>query len=178
MPANPFGPSLSTKLTIRPYCEADQQSLWQVLEPVFRAGDTYTVSPDISKKAAIDYWTIGKTAVFVVQDPVAKLLGTYFLKTNQGGGGSHVCNCGFVTAAPVSGKGIARLMLTHAISTATDAGYRAMQFNFVVAGNTRAIATWERAGFETVGWLPDAFKHPTDGFVDALVMYKSLAVPD
>jgi ribosomal protein S18 acetylase RimI-like enzyme len=69
-------------------------------------------------------------------------------------------------------------MLTHAISTATDAGYRAMQFNFVVAGNTRAIATWERAGFETVGWLPDAFKHPTDGFVDALVMYKSLAVPD
>ena len=65
-------------------------------------------------------------------------------------------------------------MLSHALGRAKEIGYRAMQFNFVIANNTRAVATWERAGFDVVGRLPGAFNHPTDGYVDALVMYKSL----
>jgi ribosomal protein S18 acetylase RimI-like enzyme len=52
--------------------------------------------------------------------------------------------------------------------------FHAMQFNFVVATNTRAIDTWARAGFRTVGRLPGAFRHPKEGFVDALVMWKDL----
>jgi ribosomal protein S18 acetylase RimI-like enzyme len=49
-----------------------------------------------------------------------------------------------------------------------------MQFNFVISTNERAIKTWRAYGFEVVGTLPGAFRHPERGFVDAFVMYKQL----
>jgi ribosomal protein S18 acetylase RimI-like enzyme len=49
-----------------------------------------------------------------------------------------------------------------------------MQFNFVVSTNERAIRLWESLGFKIVGRLPLAFKHPTHGYVDALVMFQPL----
>ncbi len=159
--------------SIRPATEADDAALWAMLAPVFRAGDTYAVPADISRDDALAYWRAPAHRVFVAEAGGAPL-GTYYLKTNQQGGGDHVCNAAFVTAPAAAGRGVARAMLAHALDTARAAGYRAMQFNFVVATNARAVATWERAGFETVGRLPGAFRHPTEGVVDALVMYRTL----
>src|SRR5947209_1497204 len=48
---------------------------------------------------------------------------------------------------------------------------RAMQFNFVVSTNERAVRLWQSFGFEIVGRLPEAFEHPSLGWVDALVMF-------
>ena len=50
----------------------------------------------------------------------------------------------------------------------------AMQFNFVVSSNDRAVKTWQAYGFEIVGRLPGAFRHPALGDVDAFVMYRTL----
>jgi ribosomal protein S18 acetylase RimI-like enzyme len=49
-----------------------------------------------------------------------------------------------------------------------------MQFNFVVSTNERAIRLWRSFGFEVVGRLASAFHDPTRGYVDALVMYRTL----
>ena len=49
-----------------------------------------------------------------------------------------------------------------------------MQFNFVVSTNHRAVRLWQSMGFEIVGRLSAAFHHPTQGFVDAFVMYQLL----
>ncbi|MCT4372320.1 GNAT family N-acetyltransferase [Yangia mangrovi] len=165
---------MSETLELRAYAPADSEALWQMLEPVFRAGDTYAIDADISREAAIAYWTGPERHVFVVSDG-ARLLGTYYIVRNQKGGGSHVCNCGYVTAAEARGRGVARQMLAHSLEIAPQLGFRAMQFNFVVSTNTRAVDTWLRAGFEIVGRLPGAFHHPTQGDVDALVLYKTLA---
>ena len=159
---------------IRDYDPADADALWAMLEPVFRAGETYTIDPDIPRDDALSYWTGGERRVFVAEDADGTPLGSYYLVRNQKGGGAHVCNAGFVTHPDAQGKGVARAMLAHAEATARDAGFRAMQFNFVVANNARAIATWERAGFDIVGRLPQAFHHPQAGYVDALVMMKRL----
>ena len=102
------------------------------------------------------------------------MLGTYFLRANQQGGGAHVANCGYVTASAAQGRGIARAMCLHSLDRAKDRGFRAMQFNFVVSTNERAVKLWAALGFETVGRLPRAFEHPERGFVDALVMYREL----
>lgn len=160
-------------LHIRPYAGRDAEPVQAMLLAVFRAGDTYTIDPDISGRDALAYWTGGERRVFVAEQD-GTVLGTYYLVRNQKGGGSHVCNCGFVTAEAARGRGVARAMLDHALTTARAAGFLAMQFNFVVATNRRAIATWERAGFETVGRLPGAFRQPGAGLVDALVMYRHL----
>jgi GNAT superfamily N-acetyltransferase len=160
-------------LTIRPFTDADKQALWSILEPVVRAGDTYTIDPDISRDDALAYWCAPAHHTFVAEDATG-IVGTYYLRRNQAGGGGHVCNCGYVTAQDVRGKGVARAMLDHSLDQARGLGYRAMQYNFVVATNTRAIAIWEGAGFATVGRLPGAFRHPERGYVDALVMFRSL----
>jgi ribosomal protein S18 acetylase RimI-like enzyme len=121
----------------------------------------------------LDYWLGTDRESFVFEQDGA-VLGTYYLRTNAGGGGSHVCNCGYITSPAAAGRGIARRMCLHSLDQARTRGYRAMQFNFVVATNTRAIDLWQTLGFATVGTLPGAFNHPRHGMVDALVMYQSL----
>jgi len=160
-------------MEVRAATEGDAEAIWAVLEPVFRAGDTYTVDPDISREDALGYWCGPAHAAFVAEEG-GQVLGTYYLRRNQGGGGSHVCNCGFATAPAARGKGAARAMLDHALAEARARGFLAMQFNFVVATNTRAVALWQSAGFETVGRLPGAFRTPAGDYVDSLVMFRRL----
>ena len=160
-------------MTIHPATETDHNAIWAILEPMIRSGETYTLPRDMSKQQALEYWFASDRETFVWKEDGA-VLGTYFLKANQQGGGAHVANCGYVTAAAAQGRGIARQMCLHSLERAKERGFRAMQFNFVVSTNTRAVKLWSDLGFEIVGRLPLAFEHPTQGFVDALVMYRQL----
>jgi ribosomal protein S18 acetylase RimI-like enzyme len=160
-------------MEIRRAQPADASAIWLILEPVFRAGETYTVPADISRDAALEYWFRSPHEVFVAEDR-GVLVGTYFLQPNQQGGGAHVANCGYITAVNATGRGVARAMCSHSLEYARARGFRAMQFNFVVSTNQRAIALWYSLGFEIVARLPQAFLQPTRGYVDAFVMYRSL----
>ncbi|MEO8673484.1 MAG: N-acetyltransferase [Tahibacter sp.] len=159
---------------IRPFADADWVHVWPILQATFSAGDTYTFAPDSSEQDIHRLWIELPRATFVAQGTDGALLGTYFIKPNQTGNGSHVSNCGYVVAAAAQGRGIATLMCEHSQQQAIALGFRAMQFNFVVSTNERAVRLWQKLGFCIVGRLPDAFRHPHHGYVDALVMYKSL----
>jgi L-amino acid N-acyltransferase YncA len=158
---------------IRPASSADALAVWSIIEPVFRAGETYALDRNLSRAEAIAYWMGANKEVFVAEEAGA-ILGTYYIRPNQAGGGRHVCNCGYVTATDATGTGVARLMCEHSMGIARARGYRAMQFNFVVSTNQRAISLWRKMGFEVVGTLPGAFWHPAHGYIDALVMYQAL----
>lgn len=157
---------------IRKAGAADFDAIWPLLRDVFRAGDTYAVDPAIGKEDALRYWT-GGAACFVAED-TRGIIGTYYIKTNQAGGGTHICNCGYIVAPAARGQGLAAQMCIHSQKAARALGYHAMQFNFVLASNTGAVRLWHRLGFTTVGTIPDAFAHPSQGFVDAYVMHKRL----
>jgi ribosomal protein S18 acetylase RimI-like enzyme len=161
-------------LVVRPATDSDREAIWAVLEPMIRAGETYPLPRDMSKDEALAWWFSTEKEPFVWEENGA-VLGTYFLKANQQGGGAHVANCGYVTSVAAQGRGIARAMCLHSLERAKERGFRAMQFNFVVSSNTRAVKLWSSLGFETVGRLPLVFKHPTLGFVDALVMVRQLS---
>lgn len=127
----------------------------------------------MSRESALAYWYDPAHEVFVaVEDDEVR--GTYFLQANQRGGGAHVANCGYMTAAHATGRGVARAMCSHSLERARQRGFRAMQFNFVVSTNTRAVRLWESLEFAIAGRLPGAFQHPREGYVDAFVMYRSL----
>jgi ribosomal protein S18 acetylase RimI-like enzyme len=158
---------------VRPAQPQDHDAIWRILEPVIRAGETYPLPRDMSQAEAMAYWTGPDRETFVAEED-GWLLGTYYLRANQLGGGAHVANCGYITASDATGRGIGRQMCEHSLQHARDRGFRAMQFNFVVSTNERAIHLWQSIGFETVGRLPLAFNHPTHGFVDALVMFRTL----
>ena len=158
---------------IRPADMGDADSIWRVIGPTIRAGETYALDRDMSEADALAYWLGADRETFLAEDG-GEVVGTYFLRANQTGGGRHVCNCGYITSAAATGRGVARAMCQHSLDHARQRGYRGMQFNFVVATNTRAVALWQSFGFEIVGRLPEAFHHPALGYVDALVMFRPL----
>jgi L-amino acid N-acyltransferase YncA len=160
-------------MIIRLAGSSDAAAIWSILEPTIRAGETYTLPRDMNREQALTYWFSADHAVFVAEDD-GEVLGTYYLRANQKGGGAHVGNCGYMTAAKASGRGVATAMCSHSLEYARTHGFRAMQFNFVVSSNLPAIHLWQKFGFATVGRLPDAFLHPRLGYVDALVMYREL----
>jgi ribosomal protein S18 acetylase RimI-like enzyme len=159
--------------TVRPAHPTDHDAIWAILESVIRSGDTYTLPRDLSREETLRYWFSEGHEVFVAEQDSA-LLGTYFLKTNQRGGGSHVANCGYVTASSATGRGIASAMCLHSLDHARARGFKAMQFNFVVSTNDRAVRLWQKHGFRIVGQLPKAFLHPEQGYVDAYIMFREL----
>lgn len=161
-------------IAIRPAIAADRAAIWSILEPVFRAGETYAVPQVITEADALDYWCAVGHEVFVATDGGQQILGTYFICPNQKGGGAHVANCGYITATEATGTGVARSMCEHSLEQARQRGFLAMQFNFVVSSNGRAVRLWQSFGFEVVGRLTEAFQHPRLGLVDALVMYRKL----
>ena len=162
-------------IVIRPLEEKDWTATWQVIKPVFRAGETYPFSPDITEGEAYKAWVEMPSATFVAVDECNEVLGTYYIKPNQPALGAHVCNCGYIVAKEARGRGIAAEMCQHSQREAISRGFRAMQYNLVVSTNEVAVRLWKRQGFEVVGTLPQAFRHPRLGYVDALVMYKQLA---
>jgi L-amino acid N-acyltransferase YncA len=159
---------------IRLATAADAAGILEILEPVFREGETYTVPRDLSREEMLAYWLADGHEVFVFEEN-GQILGTYFLQANQRGGGAHVSNCGYVTAKQVAGRGIARAMCSHSLERAKERGFKAMQFNFVVSTNERAVKLWQSLGFAVVGRLPGAFLHPKLGYVDALVMHRGVS---
>ncbi|MGQ3673708.1 GNAT family N-acetyltransferase [Xanthobacter sp. TB0136] len=166
-------------MLIRPARAEDCDAIWCILAPVIRAGESYPLPRDMGRDDALAYWLGAENEVFVAQDEeqaASPVLGTYYLRPNQprGGGGGHVCNCGFMVGAQAGGRGIGRRMCQHALAQARARGYRAMQFNLVVSTNVQAVKLWQACGFETAGRLPRAFLHPQRGYVDALVMYQEL----
>jgi L-amino acid N-acyltransferase YncA len=161
-------------LKIRPAADADRDSIWKIFHAVVAPGNTYAIDPNISRKDALAYWFAPGTPTYVAERAHESVLGTYVLRTNQAGGGAHVANAGFMVAPDARGGGVGRAMAKHCLAEARRLGFCAMQFNFVVSTNESAIRLWKELGFEIVGTLPGAFRHPTKGDVDVYVMYRSL----
>ncbi len=158
------------ELRFRAAEDADGDTLWPMLAPVFRAGSTYAIDSGISREAALEYWL--QERAWIAEDTAPR--GTFYIRENQKGGGTHVCNAGFITAPGAEGRGVARAMLEHALIEAKALGFMAMQFNFVLETNTRALSIWRRAGFTQIGRQPCAFQTGPETYVDALILHKFL----
>ena len=176
MPARSAPPSGSDAgCVIRAFAPADWDAVWPILRSEFRSGESHPHDPAIGNEAAYRAWIEAPQATFVAEEEEGgAIVGTYLIKPNQPGLGAHVCNCGYIVAPEARGRGIGRAMCAHSLAEARRLGYRAMQYNLVVATNTGAKALWDRMGFSTVGRLPGAFRDPRHGFVDAFVMFRDL----
>ncbi len=158
---------------IREALEEDFDQIWEIFHQIVSAGETYAIQRNTSKKEARQIWLEDPQKTYVCEVN-KKILGTYYLKQNYGGGGDHVCNCGYMVALKEEGKGLGTKMCIHSQLIAKKIGYQAMQFNLVLVSNKKAISLWSRLGFDIVGRIPKAFNHPKIGYVDALIMNKWL----
>jgi RimJ/RimL family protein N-acetyltransferase len=166
---------MTSGIAIRRFEEGDWNAVLPLLRATFAAGDTYAYAPQSTDAEIRRAWIEAPAATWVAVSGDGQVLGTYYITPNQPGLGAHVCNCGYVVARAVEGQGVATAMCEHSQREAIAMGFRAMQFNLVVATNERAIRLWRRLGFAIVGTLPGAFRHANKGYVDAVVMFKPLA---
>ena len=162
-----------TELIIRPALPAEHDAIWAIMEPVIREGATYPLDPGIGREEAFRYWFAPDKQVFVAEVNGA-VFGTYYIKSNSTGLADHVANAGYMTHPDARGRGIASAMARDSFTRAKEQGYRAMQFNLVIATNEQAVRLWQRLGLQVVGRLPEAFRHKRLGLTDALVMYRLL----
>lgn len=160
-------------MEIRRATAADTDGIWAVIEPAIRAGETYALPRDWSREEGLAYWFAPDRETFVAEEG-GRILGTYFVRANQPGPGAHVANAGYMTHPDAAGRGVASAMARASLDWARERGFRAMQFNYVVSTNARAMRLWQHLGFAIVGTLPGAFEHPTLGYVDVYVMYQPL----
>jgi L-amino acid N-acyltransferase YncA len=160
-------------LRIRRAKERDRNAIWRIFHDVVATGDTYVFEANTSRTKALGYWLAPATNCYVALSD-QQIVGTYILKANQPGLGSHVANAGFMVAPSARGCGVGRTMAVHCLEEAERLGFRAMQFNFVVATNENALRLWKDLGFKIVGTLADGFRHARRGFVDVYIMYRRL----
>jgi L-amino acid N-acyltransferase YncA len=160
-------------LTIREASDEDADAIWDIFRAVVAPGDSYVFEPTTPREEALAYWFSPTTRTYVAESN-SQVVGTYILRPNRPGLGSHIANAAFMVSPEARGLGIGYAMGQHCLAEARALGYRAMQFNFVVSTNETAVRLWERLGFRIVGTLPGAFRHLTKGFVDAYVMFRSL----
>ena len=161
-------------VNIREYQPDDWPGVWEMMEPVIRSGETYPYAMDMDSAGAHYMWIEKTDKVFVAENDAGELLGTYYIMPNQPTLGAHVANCGYLVAERARGQGIATMMGEHSQVEAVKHGYRAMQFNLVVNTNAASHHVWKKLGFGAVGTLEGAFRHATEGYVDAPVYYKTL----
>src|SRR6185369_15503687 len=148
-------------------------AIWEIFHPIVARGDTYALDPRISREDGLAHWLQPANSCYVAEHQ-GSVVGTYILRSNQSGPGSHVANAAFMVSLGARGLGVGRKMGEHALREAGRLGFRAMQFNFVVSTNEPAVRLWQQLGFEIVGTLPGAFRHAELGFVDAYVMFRNL----
>jgi L-amino acid N-acyltransferase YncA len=165
---------METGIQIIPATGLHAEAIWQVFREVIAAGDAYVFEANTSRDAFLAYWFAEGTHPYVATRD-DQVLGSYIVKANQPGRGSHVANASYMTASFARGKGIGSLMCGHSLTEAAALGFRAMQFNIVVSTNTAAVALWQRHGFRIIGTTPGAFRHETLGYVDAHIMFRELA---
>ena len=160
-------------MNIRPALETDFEAMWRIFRAVVATGTTYTFDPETPRQDAFDYWFRPGVRSYVAEEE-GRVTGMYKIIANQPGLGSHVANASFMVDPELAGKGLGRLMGVHCLREAKDAGFTAMQFNFVVSSNAAAVELWKKLGFSIVGTLPKVFRHRELGYVDAYVMYRFL----
>lgn len=162
---------------IKPISRSDFDSFWPTFSRVIQARETYAFDPDMSLEQAYTLWCELPLKTFVYIEN-GEVLGSYYIKPNAMGPGSHVCNCGYMVSENARGKGVARKLCEHSQQQAVELGFKAMQFNSVVSTNETAVRLWQKLGFNIVGTLPKAYRHGRLGYVDTYVMYKWLGTDE
>lgn len=160
-------------IIIRKANNNDFEKIWEIFQEVIRPMDTYAYNSDTTKDQAYKIWmsSDNQTYVALIGNDV---VGTYYIKPNQLGLGSHVANAAYMVHPQKQGYGIGKAMAEHSLAEAKKIGYVAMQFNFVVSTNIQAVKLWKKMGFKIIGTSPKAFKCQKLGFVDTHIMHKFL----
>lgn len=162
-----------SEIEIRKYKEEDKDQIWEIIKYVIAGGDSFTYDPETSREEALADWTSPEKHTFVAVSGDT-VLATFYIKPNQTGLGAHVANGSYMVSPAARRTGIGRKIGEFSIEEAQRLGFHAMQFNFVVKSNEKAVNLWKSLGFLIIGEIPEAYLHKENGLTNAYIMYRKL----
>jgi L-amino acid N-acyltransferase YncA len=168
------GEKIGKMIEIRKYKEEDKEQIWEIIKFVISAGDSFTLAPDSPREEMLADWCSAEKHTFVAVSDDKKIVATFYIKPNQPGLGSHIANGSYMVSPEARQKGIGRQIGEFSIAEGKRLGFHAMQFNFVVKSNEKAVKLWQSLGFKIIGEIPEAFQHKENGLTNAYVMYRKL----
>jgi len=160
-------------IEIRKYREEDKERMWEIINFVISGGDSFTDAPGSEREQMLAGWCSPEKHTYVALSG-GEIVATFYIKPNQPGLGSHIANGSYMVAPEARGKNVGRKIGEFSIEEAKRLGFHAMQFNFVVKTNEKAVRLWKSLGFEIIGEIPEAFQHAQNGLTNALIMYRKL----
>lgn len=162
-------------VTVRDARSEDWPLIWPFFSAIARAGETFTYDPEMGEAEARAMWMLeppGRTTVAV--DGEGAVLGSATMYANRPGPGSHTASGSFMVDPEQQGRGVGRALCEDLIAWAGAQGFRGIQFNAVAASNVGAVGLYRSLGFEVIGTVPGAFRHPAEGYVGLHVMHRPL----
>ena len=107
---------MTSSIQIRKAELSDYDAIWNIIEQVIAGGDTYVFAPDSDRTTMLDYWC-GSDKQTYLAEIEHEVVGTFIIKDNFPGLGSHVANASYMTKPGAFGKGIGRVPVTPVIET-------------------------------------------------------------
>src|SRR5690606_6641233 len=159
-------------MEIRPAVPSDLAAMWEIFQEVIVTGDTLPFPVDFDRGTFQSHWFAAQ-ATYLAADG-SDVLGMYKYGANYPGPGSHVASATYLVRPTAQGRGIGRALVEDSLVRARSAGYRAMQFNYVVSSNVAAVELYRKLGFAVVVTLPGDFMHRQIGLDDPYTMYRFL----
>ena len=139
---------------------------------VVDAANAFPQREGLADDAEAERFFAGQTRAAVAVDGGC-VVGLYILHPNNVGRCAHVANASYAVDPARRGEGVGRALVSDSLASLAACGFRGLQFNAVVASNTRAIALYESLGFQRIGVIPGGFENGGCVFEDMIIYYHS-----
>lgn len=163
----------SGDIVIRAYRPADLPAMIDIWNEVVAEGAAFPQEQPLDAVSGSQFFA-AQTCCGVAHDPSGAIFGLYILHPNNVGRCGHICNASYAVAADRRGRHIGEALVRDCIRQAGAHGFRILQFNAVVAGNTRARRLYERIGFTQLGTIPGGFRLKDGRYEDICPYYIEL----
>ena len=152
----------------------DFAAVKEIFLHVVDEGETYSYERDeLTDEWIRNYW-LKKTVTTLVARIDGKVVGVCAIRLNRTGRGNHIANASYIVHHDHRGIGIGHALGHESLKMAKEKGFKAMQFNYVVSTNAKAVALWQSLGFSIIGTMPQGYRHARHGLVDVYMMHRFL----
>ncbi|MCI8844104.1 MAG: GNAT family N-acetyltransferase [Oscillospiraceae bacterium] len=158
--------------TVRRYSGEDLPAMIAIWNEVVAEGMAFPQEDLLDEETGAAFFA-AQTYCGVTEDG-GGLSGLYILHPNNVGRCGHICNASYAVASGLRGRGTGERLVRDCLEQAGALGFRILQFNAVVASNTRARRLYARLGFQPLGVIPGGFRRKDGQFVDICPYYIAL----
>ena len=161
-------------MIVREYAQGDLEALVRIWNEVVGEGVAFPQEECLSLEEARAFFASQSRSAVAERQSDGAILGLYILHPNNVGRCGHICNASYAVSAESRGLRIGERLVRDCVASAPAFGFRVLQFNAVVATNTRARRLYEKLGFTQLGTIPGGFRRKDGHYEDICPYYIEL----